>query len=1054
MTAPFVHREAPPAAAPLRAAMGALIRADEGAALTALVGRARFSTPEREKIEHMAGLMVERVRQERRGAGGIEALLHEYSLSSQEGVVLMCLAEALLRVPDPATADRLIRDKLGGADWERHVGQSDSVLVNASTWGLMLTGRIVRLDTEKVGDLGGWLKQLVARSGEPVIRQAVREAMRIVGRQFVMGRTIDEALSRAREAEARGDRHSYDMLGESARTQDDADRYQESYLAAIAAIGRAATGAVPAERPGISVKLSALHPRYEAAQRHRATSELVPRVLALAEKAAEARLGFCIDAEEVDRLDLSFDVIEAVALDKRLVGWDGFGLAVQSYQKRAAAAIEWLADLAWRARRRLMVRLVKGAYWDSEIKRSQEGGFAGYAVFTRKVSTDVSYLACARRLLAEPERFYAQFASHNAHTVAAIAVLAGGRGDFEYQRLHGMGEALYGVAARAAGIDAPCRIYAPVGGHEDLLAYLVRRLLENGANTSFVNRIVDESLPVDRLIADPVEEAAALPMAAHPKIPLPRDLFRPERANSLGMDLNDPAQLAELAPALAAAAAREWAAAPIVGGRAVGGRPEAVFDPADRRRRIGTTVEADPAAVAEAVARAAAAQAGWDATSAGQRANILDRAADLFEEHRVELMALCVREAGKCLPDAVAEVREAVDFCRYYAARARADFGAPKMLPGPTGERNEISLAGRGVFACISPWNFPLAIFTGQVVAALAAGNAVAAKPAEQTPLIAARAVELLHEAGVPADVLHLLPGRGEVVGQLLVSDPRIAGVAFTGGTETAQAINRQLAARGGPMAALIAETGGQNVMIADSTALPEQVVADAVRSAFNAAGQRCSALRVLCVQRDIADKVIAMLAGAMAELVVGDPGLMETDVGPVIDDEARQMLAAHAARMAAQGRRVGVTSLRAASPHGYFFAPHAFEIDRLERLEREVFGPILHVVRFEGSRLDQVVDAANATGYGLTFGIHSRIDDTVRRVRARVRAGNLYVNRNMIGAVVGMQPFGGEGLSGTGPKAGGPRYLHRFAVERTVSTDTTAAGGNAALLSLDDEEQ
>jgi RHH-type transcriptional regulator, proline utilization regulon repressor / proline dehydrogenase / delta 1-pyrroline-5-carboxylate dehydrogenase len=1044
----MIFRTPPEPPDPLRAKLRTMTRADEAACVRELCRAATPDADQRGQVDALARALVAAVRGEK--ASGIEAFLQQYSLSSAEGVVLMCLAEALLRVPDPATADRLIKDKLAGADWGRHVGQSDSLLVNATTWGLMLTGRVVNLDRADVADLGEWVGKLAARAGEPAIRQAMREAMRIVGRQFVLGRTIEEAIERAQPAEAEGFRHSYDMLGEAARTMADAERYFESYAHAIAAVGKAAPGRGVAERPGISVKLSALHPRFEFAQHHRVMAELTPRVTQLARAAAAADIGFCLDAEEADRLDLSLDVLEALAMAPSLKGWDGLGLAVQAYQKRAPALIDWLADLAHRAKRRLAIRLVKGAYWDSEIKRAQEGGLSGYPVFTRKAATDVSYLACVKQLLAAPSFFYPQFATHNAHTVAAVSVLADGRRDYEFQRLHGMGETLYGHGGKATGIDARCRIYAPVGGHEDLLAYLVRRLLENGANTSFVHRIVDESLPVDRIVADPVAVVAALKAIPHPRIPLPAALFGPERKNSQGVDLNDPSVLADLALDKTAAS---WRAGPLVGGKAAGGAGVTRFDPADRRRAIGEAAVADGATVDRAVALAAAAAPAWNAVPATTRAAMLNRAADGFERHRAELIALCVREAGKCLPDAVAEVREAVDYCRYYAALAKAEFSAPQVLPGPTGERNEIGLAGRGAFVCISPWNFPLAIFTGQVAAALAAGNAVLAKPAEQTPLIAMRAVELLLQAGVPGEVLHLLPGGGEDVGQRLVADERISGVAFTGGTDTARRIQQALAARRGPIVPLIAETGGQNALIADSSALPEQLVSDAVRSAFNSAGQRCSALRILFVQQDIAGKTIAMLAGAMRELAVGDPAFLETDIGPVIDDDARSALAAHAARMAREGRLVGETPLGPDCGHGCFFAPAAYEIDNLDRLQREVFGPILHVIRFAGDRLDAVVDAVNATGYGLTLGVHSRIDDTVRRVRARARAGNLYVNRSMIGAVVGVQPFGGEGLSGTGPKAGGPRYLHRFAVERAISIDTTAAGGNATLLSLDEGE-
>jgi RHH-type proline utilization regulon transcriptional repressor/proline dehydrogenase/delta 1-pyrroline-5-carboxylate dehydrogenase len=963
----------------------------------------------------------------------------------------MCLAEALLRIPDAETADALIKDKLGSGEWEKHLGTSESLFVNASTWALMLTGRIMRFGTDETRDLAGVLRRLVAKSGEPVIRQAVIQAMRILGRQFVMGRTIEEALERARALEKRGYRYSYDMLGEAARTMRDADRYDRAYHGAIAAIGAAAGKRGPIESPGISVKLSALHPRYEFAQRERVMAELVPRLKALALAAKQVDIGFTVDAEEAERLDLSLDVIEALSGDPDLAGWNGFGLAIQAYQKRCIHLIDWLADMARRHRRRLMVRLVKGAYWDSEIKWSQERGLRGYPVFTRKLSTDVSYLACARKLLADPSAFYPQFATHNAHSLAAVLEMAGNRRDFEFQRLHGMGEALYDQIVGPDKLGLAARIYAPVGGHEDLLAYLVRRLLENGANTSFVNRIVDEKAPIEELIADPVARVRRLPVKPHPRIPLPADLYGGGRRNSRGIDLTDLDELVPLSDAMAAAI-DGWAAAPTIGGVARGGTARPVINPADQRQAVGEVIEVGRQEVGDALTRAVREALAWAATPAGERAACLERAADLMEQNRPLLMAMCVREAGKTIPDALAEVREAVDFCRYYAQRAREDFAAPLALPGPTGERNQIALHGRGVFACISPWNFPLAIFTGQVTAALAAGNAVIAKPAEQTPLIAAAAVRLLHQAGVPADALHLLPGDGPGVGAPLVADPRVAGVAFTGSTETARAINQVLAARPGPIVPLVAETGGQNVMIVDSSALPEQVVRDVLISSFQSAGQRCSALRVLFVQEDIAERLEEMLVGAMAELRVGDPALLSTDVGPVIDAAAKETLEAHARRMAQEGQLLHCVPLGPDTEHGSFVAPRAFRIDRLDRLEREVFGPILHVIRFAGDRLDQVLDAVNATGYGLTLGIHSRIDSTVQHIHARLRVGNAYVNRNMIGAVVGVQPFGGEGLSGTGPKAGGPRYLHRFATERTLTIDTTAAGGNASLLSLQEE--
>ena len=1048
----FIFTSLPPHPDPLRQALRLAYREEEERAVARILATAALPAELADRIGRRASRFVAEARQRRHGKGGLDALLHEYALSSPEGVALMCLAEALLRIPDGATVDRLIRDKLAPADWASHLGHSGSLLVNASTWALMLTGRLVR-EGDAQGDLAHALHRLLARSGEPLIRQAVTAAIRVLARQFVMGRTIGEALERARPGESLGYRHSYDMLGEAARDADDAERYFAAYDDAIAAIGAAAGHQEVAGAPSISVKLSALHPRYEENQRERVMAELTPRLRALACRAKAAGIGLTIDAEEANRLELSLDLVERLVLDAELAGWNGLGLAVQAYQKRALALIDWLTALARRGSRRLMLRLVKGAYWDSEIKRAQEQGLEEYPVFTRKLATDVSYLACVKRLLAAPDAFFPQFATHNAHTVAAVLELAGERRDYEFQRLHGMGEALYEQVVGAGELDLRCRVYAPVGGHEDLLAYLVRRLLENGANTSFVNRLVDENAPIAEVVADPVARLAALPQKRHPHIPLPLNLYGSSRRNARGIDLSDRLRLAQLAEEMTYAVA-PWHATPIIGGNERAGPVRSVLDPADRRRELGTVAAATAAHIEEALARGVAAAPGWNAVGAERRAASLERAAELIEERAASLLALIVREGGRTIPDALAEVREAVDYCRYYAAGARDDFAAPTALPGPTGERNTLSLHGRGMFACIAPWNFPLAIFIGQVAAALAAGNAVIAKPAEQTPLIAAAAVRLLHEAGIPGDVLALLPGDGKSVGAPLVADPRIGGVAFTGSTDTARAINFALANRSGPIVPLIAETGGQNALIADSSALPEQLVADVLASAFSSAGQRCSALRVLFLQEDIAPRAINLLAGAMHELVIGDPGHLTTDIGPVIDDEARIALERHAARMEREGRLICALDLPAGTEHGSFFAPRAFEIERLDLLEGEIFGPILHVIRWHGDALDRVLDTIAATGYGLTLGIHSRIDETVAHIHRRLGVGNTYVNRNMIGAVVGVQPFGGQGLSGTGPKAGGPHYLHRFAVERTLSIDITASGGNASLLSLSEEDR
>ena len=982
---------------------------------------------------------------------GVEAVMQEYDLSSEEGVLLMCLAEALLRIPDAETQEQLIRDKLARGHWDEHLGRSDSLLVNASTWGLMLTGRLVALASGNSHDPRAVLQRLVARAGEKVVRVALAESMDILARYFVMGTTIGQALQRTRDAGG-NHRYSYDCLGEAACDAQDVARYFTAYRDAIDEIGaQAAEDAGGFAGPGLSVKLSALHPRYEYGQRGRVLGELIPRVRALVSAARTAGIGITIDAEEADRLELSLDVFEAVYTDQALNGWEHFGLAIQAYQKNAMPALRWLAGLAGAANRRIPLRLVKGAYWDSEIKRAQVGGLDGYPVFTRKSATDVCYLACARYLLEQGDVFYPQFATHNAHTVSYVLELAGAGIGYEFQRLHGMGEPLYQALAEEQD-QVPCRVYAPVGSHEELLPYLVRRLLENGANTSFINQLADESLPIEKVITDPLTRLRAVKATPHPRIALPAALYGDQRRNARGLDLSDPLALMTLDRALQAALAQDWSAAPLVGGEAISTPARPVTDPADRRRTVGVVQEADAAVLARALELASRAAPGWDATPAGERAAALERGAALLEQHLAELMALSIREGGRCVADALAEVREAVDYCRYYAQQARQAFSAPVRLAGPTGEDNALRLHGRGVFACISPWNFPVAIFAGQVAAALAAGNAVIAKPARLTPLTAQLAIGLLHQAGIPDEVLHYLPGSGAALGTALLADPRLAGVAFTGSTETAWTLQQGLAGRRGPIVPLIAETGGQNVMIVDSSALPQQVVHDVLGSAFNSAGQRCSALRVLFVQTDIADRVIDLLAGAMDELRIGDPALLSTDVGPVIDEQAQRTLAGHVARMSAEARLIKALPLPPATEHGSYFAPHMFEIDRLDRLEREVFGPILHVIRFEASALDRVIDAVNRSGYGLTLGVHSRIESTWERVRRRARVGNLYINRNMIGAVVGVQPFGGEGLSGTGPKAGGPHYLQRFATERTVTINTAAVGGNAGLLSMDEE--
>lgn len=1018
---------------------------DETRRVAELMAEARLDGDDERAVRKRAVDLVTHVRANRRHAGGIDAFMHEYDLSSHEGVAIMCLAEALLRIPDASTALMLIQDKIGDADWQQHLGDSESLFVNASTWGLMLTGRLVSLDPEWTGNARGVVSRVVGRLGEPVIRQAFLHAMRIVGRQFVMGRDIDEALANARDDVAHGYTHSFDMLGEAACTMADADRHLAHYRHAIERVGEAERNRDQIRRASVSVKLSALHPRYEMAQRARVLGELAPRLIALGRLARDHGIALTVDAEESDRLELSLDVLAVAA--RALAGWDGLGLAVQAYQKRAMVVIDWLACLASDTSRRIPVRLVKGAYWDSEIKRAQELGLENFPVFTRKASTDLSYIACARKLLARPDLFFPQFATHNAQTIATILVLAEGRRDIEFQRLHGMGQAVYRPLVGTGGEGVACRVYSPVGGHDDLLPYLVRRLLENGANTSFVNRIVDDSLPIEDLVKDPEMVLRQADTVVHPAIPRPPCLYGGERRNARGLDLTRVAILHRLARDMDRAAGdMPWAL-----DRPCNGTERTITSPADRRRIVGTIREADESDLDAALSAARGAAWDWSITSADSRASCLERTADLLERDCAQLMATAVLEGGKTIGDALAEVREAVDFLRYYAVRARAEFAGASELPGPTGESNRISLHGRGVFACISPWNFPLAIFCGQVAAALAAGNAVIAKPAEQTPLMAARAVNLFHEAGIPRDVLSLLPGDG-ATGAALVGDPRIDGVAFTGSTATARRINLSLAGRSGAIVPLIAETGGQNAMIVDSTALPEQVTLDVIRSGITSAGQRCSALRVLCLQEEIADRVITMLSGAMAELKVGDPALVDTDVGPVIDGEALAGLESHLAAIESAGRILFRSPL---DPdlvrHGTFLAPALVEIPDIALLEREVFGPVIHVVRFARDRLHEVLDAIIATGFGLTLGIHTRIDSRAQWISRRMPVGNIYVNRNMIGAVVGSQPFGGEGLSGTGPKAGGPRYLHRFATERVVSTNTTAGGGNATLMSLGD---
>ncbi|MDO5624735.1 MAG: trifunctional transcriptional regulator/proline dehydrogenase/L-glutamate gamma-semialdehyde dehydrogenase [Pseudomonadota bacterium] len=1016
-----LHAELAPQS-PLRDAITAATRPPEPQALAPLLDQARLTADQAQAAHELAHRLATTLRQRKRAAGRagiVQGLLQEFALSSQEGVALMCLAEALLRIPDAATRDALIRDKVGRGDWQVHLGQSPSLFVNAAAWGLLLTGKLVATHSE--AGLGQSLKRLTARGGEPLIRKGVDMAMRMMGEQFVTGETMEEALRYARGREGEGFRYSYDMLGEAALTADDAARYLHSYEAAIHAIGRAANQRGVIDGPGISIKLSALHPRYSRAQRARVLTELYPRLLHLAQLARQYDVGLNIDAEEADRLEVSLDLLERLCHEPTLAGWQGIGFVIQAYQKRCPFVIDWLIDLARRSGHRLMVRLVKGAYWDSEIKRAQVDGQADYPVYTRKPHTDVSYLACARKLLAAPDAIYPQFATHNAHSVAAIVQMAGPEswqpGQYEFQCLYGMGEPLYEQVVRE--LKRPCRIYAPVGTHETLLAYLVRRLLENGANTSFVNRIADSAVPIDELIADPVAQVAAeQPVGApHPRIALPRALYGAARDNPQGLDLSDEHALHVLSKSLLLAQVGQ-ALSP-----GEGATP--ITNPADHRDVIGHIHHVTPVEVDQALQDAAAFAPTWAATLPRERAAALQRAADALQADMPHLMGLLVREAGKTWANAIAEVREAVDFLRFYAAQVATQFDNATHVP-------------LGPVACISPWNFPLAIFTGQVAAALAAGNVVLAKPAEQTPLIAREAVRHLHATGVPRAALHWLPGDGAAVGAALVQDPRVRGVLFTGSTDVARLIQATLAKRLNPdgrPVPLIAETGGQNALIVDSSALAEQVVQDVMQSAFDSAGQRCSALRVLCVQHDVAERVIAMLKGAMNEARIGNPAALSADVGPVIDAEAQAGIQRHIDAMRAQGHAVhqATRGLHEAAAHGSFIPPTLIEIDSLDALQREVFGPVLHVLRWRRAGLDALIAQINASGYGLTGGVHTRIDETIAHVAARLGVGNLYVNRNQVGAVVGVQPFGGEGLSGTGPKAGGPLYLLRLLARQPV---------------------
>lgn len=1019
---------------------------DDDRLLKTLARKLIFDAQAEKAIDQRATAMIEAIRDGAGSVGGVEDFLREYGLSTREGLALMVLAEALLRVPDALTQDKLIEDKLKEGNWSEHEAHGDTWFVSASAWALGMSARVIRPGETPEGVLRG----LVKRVGMPTVRTATRQAMRFLGHHFVLGETISEALGRASKNEARGYRHSFDMLGEGARTSEDARRYFKSYADAITAIGKSAERSAPGrklpDRPGISVKLSALHPRYLAVKRDEVLAELVPVVIELARMAKTYDLNFTVDAEEADRLELSLDVIDRVFADPSLAGWDGFGLAIQAYQKRAPQVVEHIVALCREHGRRMMVRLVKGAYWDTEIKRAQERGLEGYSVYTRKPATDLSYLACARQLLDARDILYPQFATHNALTVSTIVEMAGEMSGFEFQRLHGMGETLYDSLIK--GNDrVNCRIYAPVGGYRDLLAYLVRRLLENGANSSFVAVAGDRNIPISSLLERPAEKLGLAEgrSAKNANIPLPVAIY-PDRVNSRGVELGDRQALEDLVRGMAAHRERVDAK-PLVPGKAKAGSSRDVFAPHDPECLVGTVSYAEPADVDQAVAAARKGFSSWSRRPASERAAMLEKAADLLEAERDRFLSLLAREGGKTIEDGISEIREAVDFLRYYALRSQEMFGAMQAMPGPTGEDNRLGWRGRGVFVCISPWNFPLAIFLGQVSAALAAGNAVIAKPAEQTPLVAHEAIRLLHKAGIPTDALLCLQGAGEV-GAALTSHKDIAGVAFTGSSETARAINRTLAAKDGPIVPLIAETGGLNAMVVDATALSEQVADDVVMSAFRSAGQRCSALRLLFLQDDIADHMLTMIEGAARELALGDPSRPHVDVGPVIDAGQQSMLAEHVERM----RQSQKVRYQGTVPEaGTFFAPTIVELSDPAALDREIFGPVLHVVRWKAKELDKVLAAIEATGYGLTLGVHTRIEAHVRKVVDRLDTGNVYVNRNIIGAVVGTQPFGGSGLSGTGFKAGGPHYLMRFAQEQVVSVNTAASGGNASLIAMGD---
>lgn len=1024
---------------PLTHTLNTLYRQPEQTLVPALIKDILLTDEQKLNISKQATTLIEGVRSQKIKMMSVENFLQTYSLNSKEGAALMCLAEALLRIPDKETQTTLIRDKIGSGDWLIHMGKSESRTMNIATLGLATTDLLLTWGLEKNSFLRG-IADLSRKMTEPTIRQAVGHAMKILGHQFVMGQTIEEALQRAQVNEEKGYRHSYDMLGEGAKTAADADRYFEAYRQSIDAIGNGRNSGDIFTQPSLSIKLSALHPRFEIALKERLFTELLSRIIDLCRAAKAKDIALTIDAEESERLELSLELIKATAEDPSLKDWDGLGVAVQAYQKRCGAVVDWLTETANTTGRRFAVRLVKGAYWDYEIKRTQEKGLKDYPVFTRKLSTDISYLSVAQKMLTAQSQIYPQFATHNAYTVATIQEIAAGR-SYEFQRLHGMGEHLYDQFITP---DTPCRIYAPVGLHHDLLAYLVRRLLENGANSSFVHKIYDPMTPIGLMTQDPIEEAKNLTVIQHPSIPLPKDMLKPERLNSNGYDLSDQQELQKLHSYLSTMPRQFPHHIGLKDRKTI-----EIIDPSHPEQIVTICAQGDETDILSAIDIAEKNKDIWAKTPVEVRAKALKNLAKNLETHTTDLIGLLVYESGKTIADAVAEIREAVDFCRYYAHQACVQMATSLVLPGPTGEKNELTLHGRGIFVCISPWNFPLAIFMGQIAAALVTGNVVLAKPAGQTPTIAHYVCKLALMAGIPEGVLQLLLVKGRDIGRVLLTDHRVNGVAFTGSTEVARTINQILSARQCAIAPLIAETGGINAMIVDSTALPEQVVTDVITSAFQSAGQRCSALRLLFLQEDVADRILTMLKGAMQELKVAHPSDLSTDVGPVIDHIAQQELLAHIDTLSAIGHLIAIAPAPIDPQNGYFVQPQVWELPSSTFLNKEVFGPILHVVRFKAGDIKNVIDQINAKGFGLTLGLHSRIDKTIELVRRHAKVGNLYVNRNMIGAVVGVQPFGGEGLSGTGPKAGGPHYLQRFVVERTFTQDTTASGGNASLLTM-----